>query len=553
MNRQNAELSLLNDVLCGRISRRDVIRRAAALGLSTSAVATLLGGIPHDAAAHSAQDATPATADRACVGSITWALESPPPNLIPFGGVATANWWGREFMYDSLLEWDLDLNIRPALAESYETPDEMTYVFNLRRGVMFHDGSEMTAADVKYSLDLAANPPEPGVNTGYLNIESVDIVDDYTVRVNMQEVDPTLPGVLAWGRYSPIVPEGMYDQLNVLSEGIGTGPFQLVEFVPDNRVVYTCFEDHWKMGEPCVRDLTLTVLPDEQSRVANLRAGAIDGATFTPDVVSTLEDDESLNILSSLYAAPRVIQFNLTDETSPWNDVRVRQAINLAVDRQVIIDNVYAGDAELTGPIPPGYGDWPIPQEQLRDTYYVTDIERARQLMEEAGVADGFDVTLQSIAAPQDYTQIAQIVREQLQAININVSVEPLEIGTFAANNGNGDFEWQSTGRGMRGDPSGFVIDFAEGMGLHDVWFGDGWDSEELTRLYEEAQATVDQEARQELFRRIQEIIIADEVPNLYTVQDRRFQVVADRVENMFVSYTGSNRGLRQACVTDGE
>jgi peptide/nickel transport system substrate-binding protein len=164
--------------------------------------------------------------------------------------------WGKEHMYDSLLEWDRDLNIQPALAESYDTPDDTTYVFHLRQGVMFHDGTEMTASDVKYSLEMAANPPEPGVDTGYLNIASVDVIDDYTVQVNMSKVDPTLPGVLAWRRYTPVVPEGIYDRMNMLSEGIGTGPFQLVEFVPDNRVVYRCFEDYWKSGEPCVQDLT---------------------------------------------------------------------------------------------------------------------------------------------------------------------------------------------------------------------------------------------------------------------------------------------------------
>ncbi len=554
MTRRDDKGFLLNDALRGRVSRRDLLRRAAALGLSASATATLLTAMPGGTSAHGAQTSTPAAeAQRECSGSITWAMQTPPPNLIPFGALATGQWLGKEHMYDSLLEWDRDLNVRPALAESYETPDDTTYVFYLRQGVKFHDGSEMTATDVKYSLELAANPPEPGVNAGYLNLESVEIVDDYTVRVNMPKVDPTLPGVLAWGRYSPIVPEGIYDRLNVLSQGIGTGPFQLVEFVPDDRVVYTCFPDYWKPDQPCVRDLTLTVLPDEQSRVANLRAGAIDGGTFTPDVVRTFEGNESLNVLSNLFAAPRVIQFNLTDESKPWNDVRVRKAINFALDRQVIIDNVYAGDAEFTGPIPPGYGNWPIPEEELRNTYYVTDLDQARQLMDEAGFADGFDVTLQSIAAPREFTQIAQIVAEQLQAININVNVQPLEIGTFAENNGNGSFEWQSTGRGMRGDPSGFVIDFPNDSGLHEVWFGDGWGNEELDELYAEALVTLDQDRRRELYRRIQEIIIGDEVANLYTVQNRKFQVVDDRIEDMYVAYSGSNRGLRQACVTNDE
>ena len=99
-----------------------------------------------------------------CTGSITWALDSDPVNLIPFGGVSSANMRGKEPMYDSLLEWDQDLQIQPALAESYEVDDDATsYTFTLRQGVLFHNGQEMTAEDVKYSLETAVNPPAPGI------------------------------------------------------------------------------------------------------------------------------------------------------------------------------------------------------------------------------------------------------------------------------------------------------------------------------------------------------------------------------------------------------
>jgi peptide/nickel transport system substrate-binding protein len=325
---------------------------------------------------------------------------------------------------------------------------------------------------------------------------------------------------VAWSRYTPIVPAGIGDEINWLSEGIGTGPYRLVEYVSNDRVVYTCNEDYWKPGVPCIRDLTLKVLTDEQSRVAALRSGEIDGGTLTADVARTLENDESLQILEGLFAAPRVIQFN-TVEDVPWRDVRVRQAINLAIDRQEIIDNVYGGSAELTGAIAPGYGDWPLPEERLQELY-TPNVEQAMALMQEAGLQDGFDVTLQAIAAPREFTQIAEIVREQLRPLNINVTVEPLEIGTFATNIGDGTFQWASTGRGMRGDPSGFVVDFRSGTALNVKWFGDGWSNEEIDRLYDEALATADVTHRLAAYQRIQEII-AEDVPNLYTVQPTKF------------------------------
>ncbi len=536
----DGELSLLNDVLRGRVSRRSLLARGAALGLSVPAIAALVQ-----------TQANSASAQTAATGEIVWALDSAPPNVLPFGALSLAQWQGKEFMYDSLLEWDKDLVIQPALAESYETPDDLTYIFHLRKGVMFHNGAEMTSADVKYSLDLAIAPPEPGAAVPFLgNIASVDVVDDYTVKLTMSKIDPSIPGFFAWSNYTPIVPVGIYDQINVLSEGVGTGPFKLVEYVQDDVIVYEANPTYWKPGVPCVAKLTLKSLTDEQSRVAALRSGEIDGGTFTSDVVLTLEGDENLEVLKGLTSAPRVIQFNTVNDV-PWRDVKVRQAINKVVDRQEIIDKVYGGNAELTGAIPPGYGDYPLTSEKLAELYAV-DVEGAKALMTEAGLTDGFKVTLQAIAAPREYTQIAEIVAEALKQINIDVTVEPLEIGTFAENIGNGAFEWASTGRGMRGDPSGYVIDFRSGTGLNVKWFGEGWKNEEIDQIYDVALETVDQAARPALYQRILELI-ATEVPNLYTVQPYKYQVVNKRLTGMYVYYTNTNAGLRTTCAAAAE
>ncbi len=539
MTGHDNELMLLGDVVRGRISRRALLARGAALGLSAPAIAALVSTHAHSAVAQTAP-----------AGEVVWALESAPPNVAPFGAISQAQGWAKEFMYDSLLEWDRDLIIQPSLAESYETPDDTSYIFHLRKGVLFHDGVEMKAADVKYSLELAKEPPPPGGPVPFLgNIGTVEVVDDYTVKVTMTKVDPTIPGFLAWGHYTPIVPAGIYDRLNVLSEGIGTGPFKLVEYVQDDVIVYEANPAYWKPGVPCVSKITLKSLTDEESRKASLRSGEIDGGTFGSDSVLTLESDENLEVLRGLTSAPRVIHFNTVNEV-PWRDVKVRQAINKCVDRQEIIDKVYGGNAELTNAIPPGYGDYPLPAERLAELYAV-DVPGAQALMTEAGLADGFAVTLQAISAPREYTQIAEIVAEALKQINIDVTVEPLEIGTFAENIGNGAFEWASTARGMRGDPSGYVIDFRSGTGLNVAWFGEGWKNDEIDQIYDLALTTVDQSARPALYQRIQEIIAA-EVANLYTVQPYKYHVVNKRLTGMFVYFGNSNVGLRTACVAAG-
>jgi peptide/nickel transport system substrate-binding protein len=533
-------LQLLGQVVRGRISRREALKRGVALGMSIPALGAL-GMVAPERAGAQGGDPT---------GEIVWALSSPPPNLLPFGALSLAHWQAREFLYDSLVYWDENLQVHGAVAETWETPDDQTYVFNIRQGVTFHDGQPLTAKDVKYSLDLAKAPPEPGSTVPFLaNVDTVEVVDDFTVKVNMTKADPTIVGFLAWGGYTPIVPEGIYDRINVLSEGIGSGPFKLVEYVQDDVIVYEAYEGYWNPDVPCVQKLTLKTLTDEQSRVAALRSGEIHGGDFSADVVMTLENDPNLEVLSGLTSSTRVIHFN-TVEDVPWRDVRVRQAINKVVDRQKIIDNVYGGKAELTNAIPPGYGDYPLSNERLQELYAV-DVEGAKALMEEAGFADGFEVTLQAIAAPRDYVQIAEIVQEACKQINITVTVEPLEIGQFAENIGSGSFQWASTARGMRGDPSGYVIDFRNGTGLNVKWFGEGWKSDEFDALYDEALATVDQSARPALYQQMLEIIATDAV-NLYTVQPYKYQVVDKSLTGMFVFFGNTNPGLRTACV-EGE
>jgi peptide/nickel transport system substrate-binding protein len=482
-------------------------------------------------------------------GKLTWAIEQDPVFLIPFGAVPTSNMWGKEFMYDSLLEWDKDLNIKPALAESWETPDDKTWIFHLRKGVKFHDGSELTADAVKYSFDLQKAPPAPGsVNTYYPKIASIDLPDKYTVKLNMTASDPTVAGYLAWARYSPIVPVGMYDKVNPLTQGIGTGPFKLVEYVQNDHVTYQRNDDFWKPGLPYLDELTLKVMPDEQARVAALRSGAIDGATFSADAARTLKNDSTLTTLYGLYAAHREMQMTLKDSSKPWNDKRVRQAISAAINRQDIIDKVYGGDAAFSAEIPPGYGDWPIPEAELKGKYFVQDVEKAKKLMADAGFSNGFSVELQAIAAPPDYTQIAEVLKEQLSAIKIDVKVVPLEIGTFAKNNGDGTFEWHQTGRGMRGDVSNYVAEFHPSTTTFKNWFGEGWKPDELVKLIDQGLASPDPAKRKPLYRQMQEMLI-DESPHITIAQPYKYQVVRNRVKDMYVAYTDFNGGLRESWV----
>jgi peptide/nickel transport system substrate-binding protein len=502
---------------------------------------------PTEAPAAPAPTEAPAAGPRRG-GSITWGIENDPVQMLPFGAVTTESQWAREFVYDSLVAWDKDINVQPALAESWETPDDNTWIWNLRQGVRFHNGQEVTAEDVKYSMDLQADPPAPGVPSPFYprTIESVEVVDKYTIKFNTTGPDPTVLGYLAWSRYSPIVPAGLYDQINVQTEAIGTGPFSLVEFVPNDRVVYTRNTEFWNPELPYLDDLTLKVLPDESARVAALRSGAIVGCTVSADTARQLQNDPDLTVLIGLFAAPRVLQFTIKDDSQPWSNKLVRQAVSRAIDRQVIIDNVYGGEAELSGPIPPGYGDWFLPNADLAQYLYY-DPEEARSLLAEAGYADGFEITLHSRV--DDFALISEIVQAQLAAIGVQVNVIVEEISTFATRVGEGNFDWCTTGRGMRHDPTGFLVDFGRPTeGVPGRWFGEGngWKNDEAMELFEAMAVNLDGVSRRQQVRRIQEIVL-DEAPHVYLVQNRKFHVIRRELQDMYVAYTDFHTGLRAA------
>ena len=536
----------------GKINRRQFMRNAFVMGMSLGMAQMLLAACAPTAAPAAetapAAEAAPAEAlTPKAGGELTWAINQDPVNLIPYGAVSTSNHWGKEFMYDSLVEWDKDLIVQPALAESWETPDETTWIFHLREGAKFHNGDPVTAEDVKYSIELQKTPPEPGVpNTFYPAIESVEVIDELTVQFNMTGPDPTVEGYLAWARYSAIVPKDAYERWNLLTEGVGTGPFKLIEYVPNDRVEYERNVDFWKPDLPYLDKLILKVLPDESAAVAALRSGAIHGMSVSADTALTLENDASISILSGLFSAPRVLQFTINGDDKPWNDVRVRQAMSKAIDRQIIIDNVFGGRAELSGPIPPGYGDWFIPAEELAENWFKFDLEGAKQLMADAGYADGFAITLYAIAN-HDATQTAEVVQEQLRALNIEVELISEEIGTFAQRVGEGNFDWCSTGRGMRPDPTKFVNDFGDpAAGNAAVWFnnGEGWTNEELVGLYQEALVNLDSASRHEQIRRIQEIVL-EEAPHIYICQPYKFHAVRNEVMDMYVAFNDFHTGLR--------
>ena len=527
------------------LSRREVLVRGGALAAGVAGAGGLAGSAR---AAARLTRARTKTIPRG--GHLTFAVNQDPTALAPFGVLLETNHWGNQHMYDSLLQWDPKINQQPALAESWVVKDPLTINWHLRKGVMFHNGKEMDSADVVYSIEQQMAPPPPGTNgtlTFFPKIASVKAIGKYVVQMKLSKPDASVFGWFAWGRWSSIVPEGIYSQLNMTTQGIGTGPFKLVSYTPNVSVQYAAWPQFWQPGIPYYDQLTLQVIPDEQTAISALQAGAIDGATISPTNAQGLAGNPNLTVLKGLTAAFYELQFTVkAGQNKPWADKRVRQAVNFAINRADLAQNAFGGQAVDTGHVPPGYGAWPLSPSDLQTKYEKFDVPTAQSLMSAAGMSSGFSVNLIVTSAVPVFTTIAELLQSYLKQINVQVNITPVDSPTFSSDYGTGNFDWLLNQRGIRGDVAQFVSEFNPGDSPnYDLWFN-GYKNVEMWRLVGNGQIQLNQAKRLPMYQSLEQILLTEllEIP---LVVAYKYQVFNKRVKNMYVSYTDFNNGLRTA------
>jgi peptide/nickel transport system substrate-binding protein len=532
-----------------QISRRELLKRGGVLGAGAVVAGSLSGRAGAALGKAALHSATPKRG-----GRITWALEQDPGHIAPFGGILTITRTANELMYESLLEWDKNLNLHPAVAASYKVVDPKTIDFNIRPGTLFSNGQEVTAADAKYSFDLQLNPPLPGSVSVLGQVPSIagtEVISKYKLRMHLKAPDARVYGYLAWQRYSSIVPNNMYQQLNAATTGVGTGPYMLDgPYVPNDHINYVRNPHYWKKGQPYLDAITYKIITDEQARIAALRAGAIDGATVSVDSANALRGVSGLKVLSNLTAAFRELQMTIkAGENKPWANRSVRQAVNFAIDRDELLKKVYNGVGQYSGHVAAGYGPWVLPQTDLKRKYEKHDLPTAKKLMAAAGFSKGFDVTLTTFSTPLDFPAMAALIQNQLKQININVNIVAQDPATFAANNGKGAFDWDLTARGMRGDVDGYVAEFnptgAFGQTVYNTWFS-GYTNRQMWRLVGNGRITLDTDKRLPIYHKLDQVLLTEllEVP---LISVSKYQVVNAKLQDMYVAFTDFNTGLRTA------
>lgn len=321
-------------------------------------------------------------------------------------------------IFEGLVKPDTDGNLLPAVASDYvigENGD--TFTFTLREGVLFHDGSEVTVGDIVYSISRIA-----GLDTGvpllsaFSAVESVEATDDKTVVIKTYEPYLEFVSFLTCA----IIPEGSDP-----AEGlIGTGPFKFVSRTPQEEVVIEKFNDYW--GEKAYLDkVTFKIIENADTQVMSIKSGAVDlFAHLTAAQAAELRDgftilEGSMNLVQAVY---------LNNAYEPLTDVRVRQALCYAVDRQMILDFISDGMGSILGSsMYPGFGKY---YEDLSG-YYSYDTEKAKQLLSEAGYANGFDLEITVPSNYQIHVDTATVVAEQLKAIGVNCTIKTVEWSTW--------------------------------------------------------------------------------------------------------------------------
>lgn len=410
--------------------------------------------------------------------------------------------------------------IRPALAESWELSDDgLEYTFTLREGATFHSGRTVTADDVVYSLERVMNPDtlSPNINS-YANIESVTAPDPSTVVITLSQPHSPLLFLLS-ALSSSVVDKDVVDAGGVVAppDG-GTGPFKLVEHNVGRNIVLEANDDYWDPELPYLDGIDMTWNPDDNARAAAIRSHSVD-VLFrpAPEFMDSLKSDPNIKWYGG--SGSLSLHLLLNSSVAPFDDVRVRQAIFHALDRQVLLDIANAG---LGLPLNGGY----LPPDRwgglTEPVYGAPDIETAKALLAEAGYPDGFDVTLTVIGTSAFQVRQAEVEKEMLAAIGIDVTIEPVEAQVATEMTRAGDFEMYQSGFGLRADPDErFSAAFTTGGGLNYA----KWSDPEFDALIEQARVEVDQAVRAELYQQA-DYILATRGPAAFTILTADFDVV---------------------------
>jgi peptide/nickel transport system substrate-binding protein len=471
-------------------------------------------------------------------------IESSPTNLDPRIGLDAPSERIDSLIFDDLLSRGDDLNVAPALAEHWENPDPLTFVFHLHRGAKFHDGRPLTSRDVKWTFDSLLQGKIRSTKAAvYRFVDHIEAPDDFTVIFRMKQQDSTLLWNLSDGAIG-IVPFGSGDEMT--QHPIGSGPFKFVSAETDREVVIERNSDYW--GEvPKLSRVRFAVVPDETTEALELRKGSGDiaiNASLTPDTVQALSGEPTLAIERGHGTRLAYLAFNVRDPI--LKDARVRQAIAYALDRKPMIKYLWRGDAEVARSVLPAQswaynGDVPA---------YEHDPAKANQLLDAAGYAPvngiRFHITMKTSTDANTRLMVA-VMQQQLREVGIALDIRSFEFATFFSDVTHGAFQMYGL-RWIGGneDPDIFEYAFDSAKFPPNGANRGFYSNPKLDALIDKARTESDLNTRKALYADVQSIL-ADDLPYINLWYLDNVMVHTQRVKNIKLDPEGSYNFLRTA------
>ena len=446
-------------------------------------------------------------------------------------------------IFDDLLSRGDDLSVAPGLAERWEIPDPLTYIFHLHRGVRFHDGRELTARDVKWTFDsLLQGKIRSTKAANYRFVDRIDAPDDSTVVFRLKEPDSPLLWNLSDGAVG-IVPYGSGDEMT--THPIGSGPFKFVSAETDREVVLERNDDYWGEKARLLR-VRFAVVPDETTEALELRKGSGDIAinSLTPDTVLTLGRDPGLVVEHAPGTRLAYLAFNLRDPI--LKDVRVRQAIAYALDRKPMIDYLLRGEAQLARSVLPQQSwayDGDVPA-------YEHNLDKANQLLDAAGYpeVDGvrFHITMKTSTVADTRLMVA-VMQQQLRQAGIALDIRSFEFATFFSDVTHGAFQMHGL-RWIGGNEDPDIFEYA----FHSAKFPPNganrsfYSNPKVDALIDRARRETDPSIRKPLYADVQRIL-AEDLPYIDLWYLDNVIVHTRRVKNLKLNPAGNYDFLRTA------
>jgi peptide/nickel transport system substrate-binding protein len=442
-------------------------------------------------------------------GTLDFLIEASPTNLDPRIGADAFSQHIDGLIFSSLVSHDAQMKVTPDLALSWETPDPLTYIFHLRRGVKFHDGRPLTSEDVKFTFDsILSGTVKTPKRGSFKMVDSIEAPDDATVIFRLHEPYASF----LWSLTRPvvgIVPRG--SGVEVAQNPVGSGPFRFVRMTADEEIVLARNESYFD-GAPNIEHLRIRIVPDVTVRALELRKGSADATinSLTPDMVVTLGKEPGLASDQQPGTTLAYISFNFEDPTLAKREVR--QALAYATDRKTIIQYLLRGQARpASSLLPPN--TWAFDSDVQQ---YDFDPLRAEQLLESAGYrrgADGMRLHLTLKTSTDESTRLmSEAIADQWKRVGVALELRPLEFATFFSDITRGSFQMYALRWvGANNDPDIFEFVFSSKK-MPPAGANRGhYSNPQLDALLQEEHVEVDQVKRKVLLSQVQKIVAKDE------------------------------------------